>query len=159
MSTVRSLEPESEREMVITRLVQAPRRLVWQAFTSAENLGRWWGPEGFRTTTSEFELRPGGRWVHVMHGPDGTDYPNQLTWREVVPPERLTYLHAGDDGHTFESRIVLEERGGATLVTMRALFPTRAERDLVVERYRADEGGEQTLGRLAALCEAQVGQT
>ena len=91
-----------------------------------------------------------------MHGPDGTDYPNQITWREVVPPERLTYLHAGDDGHTFESSIVLEERGGATLVTMRALFPTRAEREAVVERC-ADEGGEQTLGRLAALCEAQSG--
>jgi uncharacterized protein YndB with AHSA1/START domain len=155
---VRALEPESERELVITRLVQAPRRLVWQSFTSAEHLGRWWGPDGFRTTTSQFELGPGGRWIFVMHGPDGTDYPNQITWREVVPPERLTYLHGGDDGHTFESSIFLEERGGATLVTLRAVFPTRAERELVVKQYHADEGGKQTLGRLAALCEAQAGQ-
>lgn len=103
MSTVRAPEPESEREMVISRLVQAPRRLVRQSFTSAEHLGRWWGPDGFRTTTSHFELRPGGRWVHVMQRPDGTDYPNQITWREVVPSERLTYLHFGDGGHTFES--------------------------------------------------------
>lgn len=154
MSTVQPVEAESEREMVVARLVRAPRRLVWQAFTTAEHLGRWWGPDGFRTTTSQFELRPGGRWVHVMHGPDGTDYPNQITWREVVPPERLAYLHGGDDGHTFESTITLEERGEGTLVTLRALFPTRAERDLVVERYHADEGGRQTLGRLAALCEA-----
>ena len=154
MSTVqRAVEAESEREMVITRLVKAPRRIVWQAFTSAEHLGRWWGPDGFRTTTSQFELVPGGRWVHVMHGPDGTDYPNRIEWREVVPPGRLAYLHTGDEGHTFEGTITLEERGEGTLVTLRALFPTRAERDLVVERYRADEGGRQTLGRLAALYE------
>jgi uncharacterized protein YndB with AHSA1/START domain len=149
-------EPESEREMVITRVVRAPRPLVWQAFTSAEHLGRWWGPDGFRTTTSEFELRPGGRWVFVMHGPDGTDYANEITWREVVPPERLTYLHGGDAGHSFESRIVLEDLGDATRVTLRALFATRALRDLVKARYRAEEGGHQTLGRLAALCEAQA---
>jgi uncharacterized protein YndB with AHSA1/START domain len=152
------VEPESERELVTARLVQAPRRLVWQAFTSAEHLGRWWGPDGFRTSTTEFELRPGGRWVFVMHGPDGTDYPNQITWREVAPPERLTYLHGGDAGHTFEASITLEDRGVATLVTIRALFPTRAEREVVVERYRADEGARQTLGRLAARCEAQAGQ-
>lgn len=154
MSTVRKVEPESERELRVSRLVKAPRRFVWQAFTTAEHLGRWWGPDGFRCTTSEFELRPGGRWVFVMHGPDGTDYPNQITWREIVQPERLHYLHGGDDGHTFESTVTLEERGGSTLVTLRALFPSKAERDLVVERYRADEGGRQTLGRLAALCEA-----
>jgi uncharacterized protein YndB with AHSA1/START domain len=154
MSALQVEEAESQRELVVSRLVGAPRRVVWKAFGSSESLERWWGPDGFRTTTTAFELRPGGRWNFVMHGPDGTDYPNRITWRTIVPPERLAYLHEGDDGHQFESTITLEERGGSTLVTLRAVFPSRAARDLVVERYHADEGGRQTLGRLAALCEA-----
>ncbi|MBI5069329.1 MAG: SRPBCC family protein [Deltaproteobacteria bacterium] len=155
MKEKRAVESESERELVTSRLVKAPRRLVWQAFQSAEHLGQWWGPDGFRCTTSQFEFRIGGPWIFVMHGPDGTDYPNHITWREIAPPERIVYLHHGPD---FESTVTLEEKGEATLVTMRALFPSKAQRDAVVERFHADEGARQTLGRLAALCEAQVGE-
>jgi uncharacterized protein YndB with AHSA1/START domain len=153
MSGRQGEESEAERELVTSRLVKAPRRLVWQAFQGAEHLGRWWGPDGFRCTTSRFELRPGGEWSFVLHGPGGTDYPNHITWREIVPPERIVYVHHGPD---FESTVTLEEKGEGTLVTLRALFPSKAQREAVVKQFRADEGAQQTLARLAALCEAQV---
>ena len=153
-STARE-EPEAEREMVVSRRIGVPREVVFEAFTSAERLARWWGPDGFRTTTSRFELRPGGKWIFVMHGPDGTDYPNQITWKEIVPPERLVYLHGSVEGDPegFDARITFVERGAETEVTLRAVFPTRARLELVREKYHAEEGGKQTLGRLAALVE------
>lgn len=87
-----------------------------------------------------------------MHGHDGTDYPNRIEWREIAPPERIVYLHgeSDDDPHAFVSTVTLIERGNATEVTMRAVFKTKEERDEVIERYGAIEGGKQTLGRLAA---------
>ena len=86
-----------------------------------------------------------------MHGADGTDYPNWIEWREIEPPARLVFLHGArrDDPGAFVSTVRLVERGGATEVTMRAVFKTKAQRDEIVERYQAIEGGRQTLGRLA----------
>jgi uncharacterized protein YndB with AHSA1/START domain len=76
----------------------APRELVFSAFTDPEHLSQWWGPNGFTTTTHAFEFRPGGVWRFVMHGPDGPDYQNRITYDEFVPPERIVYRHgAGDD--------------------------------------------------------------
>lgn len=144
--------PAAEREIVITRVIEAPRPLVFQAFTEARHLARWFGPQGFTLTTRAFSFRPGGEWEFTMHGPDGTDYPNWIRWREIVPPERLVFdhgSHAGDPG-AFESTVTLVERGGATEVTLRGLFKTKAQRDRVVREFNAIEGGRQTLGRLAA---------
>ena len=64
----------ADREIVISRIIDAPRELVFEAFTDVRHLSRWWGPTGFTTTTRAFEFRVGGEWVFVMHGPDGTDY-------------------------------------------------------------------------------------
>jgi uncharacterized protein YndB with AHSA1/START domain len=141
----------SDREFVVTRLIEGPRPLVFEAYTDPEHLAQWWGPNGFTTTTRAFEFRPGGVWDFVMHAPDGTDYSNWIEWREIEPPERLVFLHGDrpDDSQAFVSTVTLVERGGATEVTMRAVFKTKAQRDEVVERYGAIEGGRQTLGRLA----------
>ena len=86
-----------------------------------------------------------------MHGPDGSDYPNRIEWREIAPPKRLVYLHGegDDDPQAFESTVTFVEHGSATKVTMRALFKSKEQRDEVVERHGAIEGGRQTLGRLA----------
>src|SRR5438270_13634486 len=81
------------REIVISRVISAPRELVFEAFTEVRHVSRWWGPHGFTTTTRAFEFRVGGEWDFVMHGPDGTDYQDWLTWREIVPPERIALLH------------------------------------------------------------------
>ena len=79
------------REIVITRLIAAPPELVFDAWTDPKQIGRWWGPNGFTTTTHSMDVRPGGVWRFVMHGPDGRDYQNKIVYREVKRPERLVY--------------------------------------------------------------------
>ena len=142
----------ADREIVLSRLISAPRELVFEAFTQVRHLSRWWGPEGFSTTTRSFEFRVGGTWDFVMHGPDGTDYQEWITWREIVPAERIAMLHgeSRDDPNAFESVMAFEPAGDDTRVVMRTVFPTKALRDEAVERYHAIEGGEQTLGNLAS---------
>ncbi|MFG1665131.1 SRPBCC family protein [Streptomyces sp. Y7] len=142
----------ADREIVISRVIDAPRELVFEAFTRVRHLSRWWGPEGFSTTTRSFEFRVGGVWDFVMHGPDGTDYQEWITWREIVPPERIALLHgeSSDDPNAFESVLAFEPAGDETRIVMRTVFPTRQLRDEAVEKYHAIEGGEQTLRNLAA---------
>lgn len=139
----------AEREIVITRLLDAPCERVFQAWTEPEDIAHWWGPNGFTTTIHEMAVKPGGVWRLTMHGPDGVDYPNQIEYTEVTPPERLVYVHRGDSDHTFHVTVTFEEEGGKTRLTLRSLFDTADERNLVVEKYDAIEGGKQTLERLA----------
>ena len=142
----------ADREIVISRIIDAPRELVFEAFTDVRHLSRWWGPDGFSTTTRAFEFRVGGAWDFVMHGPDGTDYQEWIAWTEIVPPQRIALLHGEtrDDPNAFQSLLTFAPEGGATRIEMRTLFPTKAMRDEAVEKYRAVEGGRQTLGKLAA---------
>src|SRR5262245_61006115 len=87
-----SIDLDSDpRAMVGMREFDAPRELVWTAWTDPKHLSQWWGPDGFTTTTSAFDMRPGGVWRFVMHGPDGRDYENRVTFDEIVKPERLVY--------------------------------------------------------------------
>ena len=79
----------AEREIRITRVFDAPRELVFEAWTDRDQVVEWWGPHGFTTTIHEMDVRPGGVWRFVMHGPDGTDYNNHVVFEEVVEPERL----------------------------------------------------------------------
>ena len=141
---------DADREIVITRVINAPRELVFAAFTDRQHISQWWGPNGFRTTTYEKDVRPGGVWRFTMHGPDGTDYPNKIMYREVVKPERLAYDHSGDDAsdeHRFTSTVTFENVGGKTKVTMRALFAT-VEQCEASKKFGAVDGGQQTLARL-----------
>jgi len=142
----------SDKQIVICRLIDAPRELVFEAFTEVRHLSRWWGPEGFTTTTQSFEFRVGRAWDFVMHGPDGTDYTEWITWTEIVPPERIALLHgeSRDDPNAFESTLTFEPAGAATRIEMRTVFPTKELRDEAVEKYHAIEGGQQTLSNLAA---------
>src|SRR5258706_7128695 len=80
------------------RVFDAPRELVWKVWTEPEHIGKWWGPNGFTTTTHKMEVKAGGVWRFVMHGPDGRDYQNKITFIEVVKPERLVYKHGGVGG-------------------------------------------------------------
>ncbi|WP_112134491.1 SRPBCC family protein [Glycomyces dulcitolivorans] len=141
----------ADREIVISRVVDGPRALVFKAFTEVRHLSRWWGPDGFTTTTRSFEFREGGAWEFTMHGPDGTDYPNWITWREIAPPERISLVHGAFEGdpESFEQVLLFTEQGPKTELEMRTLFPTRELRDRAVQRFGAIEGGRQTLGRLA----------
>jgi uncharacterized protein YndB with AHSA1/START domain len=142
----------SDREIVLTRTFDAPRELVWRAWTDPAQVVKWWGPFGFTTTTESMDVRPGGQWQHTMHGPDGTEYPNTSVYVEVVQPERLVYRHGGGsvDGPDvrFECIVTFERVGGATRVTIRHVFPSKAARDAAIREYGALDGGHQHLARL-----------
>jgi uncharacterized protein YndB with AHSA1/START domain len=142
----------AEREIVISRVVNAPLGLVFEAFTEARHLSRWWGPDGFTTTTRAFEVRVGGEWDFVMHAPDGTDYQEWISWTAITPPERIELLHGEfrGDPNAFESVLTFAPDGVATRIEMRTVFPTTELRDEAVEQHHAIEGGQQTLSNLAA---------
>jgi len=146
------------REIVISRVISAPRELVFEAFTDVRHLSQWWGPDGFTTTTRAFEFRVGGEWDFVMHGPDGKDYPEWISFTEIAPPERIALLHGESRGdpNAFESVITFAPDGAATRIEMRTVFPTKEQRDEVVEQYHAIEGGQQTLSNLAAYVTEMV---
>ena len=146
-----STSSTADREIVTTRLIDAPRELVFEAWTDPEHVVHWFGPNGFTISTSSMEVRPGGRWVFVMHGPDGTDWPNVVTYQEVTPPTRLVYVHGDDkDPDMFHTTVTFEDDGGKTALTMRAVFKTAAARDFVVRERGAVEGAKQTVARLDA---------
>jgi uncharacterized protein YndB with AHSA1/START domain len=141
-----------DREIAATRIFDAPRDLVWKVWTDPEHVVRWWGPNGFTTTTHSMDVKPGGVWRFVMHGPDGRDYQNKITYLEVVKPERLVYKHGGDkvEPVNFQVTVTFWEQGGKTRLDMRMVFPSAKARDHVIETYGAFEGLKQHLGRLEA---------
>jgi uncharacterized protein YndB with AHSA1/START domain len=87
----------ADREIVHSRLLNAPREMVFAAWTDPKQVVQWWGPRGFTTTNQEMAVTAGGVWRFVMHGPDGRDYKNKIVFTEVVRPERLVYRHAGEE--------------------------------------------------------------
>lgn len=138
----------AEREVVISRLINAPRELVWQAMTEPEHQNKWWGPDGFINVDVTMDFRVGGAWTYVMVGPDGTRYPNRVVFKEITPLSRWVSDHGDGQRVWFESTITLKEATGGTLVTLLHLFPGKAERDEVVNKYGAIEGGKQHLAKL-----------
>jgi uncharacterized protein YndB with AHSA1/START domain len=143
----------TDRELKFTRVFDAPRELVFEAWTNPKHLVQWWGPDGFTTTVHEMDLRPGGTWRLTMRGPDGHDYRNRIVFVEVVKPSRLVYKHdpeAGSEPVSFQTTVTFAAEGNQTRVTLHMRFPTTEVRKLVVDKYGAVEGAKQTLGRLAA---------
>jgi uncharacterized protein YndB with AHSA1/START domain len=142
----------ADREIVITRVFDAPRELVWDAWTDPKQVVKWWGPRGFSTTIHEVDVRPGGVWKQTMHGPDGTDYPSKIVFIEVLKPERIVYSMSGgkkgQQPHDFEATWTFEAEGKRTRLTLRMLFASVEVRGYVEKAYGAIEGGNQTLDRL-----------
>ena len=141
----------SDKELFITRLINAPRELVWKVWTDPEHVAHWWGPTGFTNTVHEMNVKPGGIWRLTMHGPDGRDYPNKIVFIEVVKPERLVYKHSGDvdaEPVNFHVTVSFEKQGNKTLLTMRSIFESAAALEKVVKEYGAREGMEQHVARL-----------
>ena len=133
-------------EITATRLYDAPRELVFRMWTEPEHIRQWWGPRGFTTTIQEMDVRPGGVWLFVMHGPDGTDYNNKIVYSVVARPERLTYSHV--TGPLFDAYVTFTEEGNRTRVDMRMVFESPELRNKVAEEFGAVEGLHQTLDRL-----------
>jgi uncharacterized protein YndB with AHSA1/START domain len=151
MSDRSSNVQSTDRELAFTRVLDAPRETVFEAWTKVEHVSRWWGPNGFTTTTEVMDVRPGGVWRYVMHGPDGVDYPNVVEYIEVVPPERMVYDHGAREGEPeFRVVVTFEARGNKTVLTMRSTFPSAADLERVVREVGAVDGANQTLDRLEA---------
>lgn len=145
-------ESTADRELVFERVFDAPRELVFEVWTDPKHVPNFWGPRGFRTTIFEMDVRPGGGWRYVMHGPDGRDYRNKIVFIEVVKPERLVYKHEAEKGSEpvdFEVTVTFAEQAGKTRLKLRMVFPSHEERERVVRTYGASEGAVQMLERLA----------
>jgi uncharacterized protein YndB with AHSA1/START domain len=141
-----SLAATSDREITLSRVFDAPRERVFQMWTDPKHVGHWWGPRGFTITLQKMDVRPGGEWQFVMHGPDGRDYQNKCVYVEVAPPERLVYDHVS--GPVFRTTATFDDEGGKTRLTVRMVFESAALRDKVAREYGAVEGLQQTIDRL-----------
>ena len=144
---------EADREIVVSRIIDGPRRLVFEAFTSATHLAEWCAPwAGSKITTHAFDFKPGGVWDATIHGPDGKAYPNHWVWKEIVPPERIVWMYSlkKDDPNAAKTTLTLAERGNKTEATLQLLFGSKEERDEKVAKFYAAQGAQQTLESLAA---------
>lgn len=140
-----------DREIKMSRLINAPRELVFKVWTDPKHIAQWWGPNGFTTTTHEMELKPGGEWRFIMHGPDGRDYPNKIIYIDVEEPERLVYIHGNDDDTepvNFHVTVTFEKEGDKTRLTMQSIFESAEELQRLDKEHGAIEGGKQHLNRL-----------
>jgi uncharacterized protein YndB with AHSA1/START domain len=136
-----------EREIVITRVFNAPRDLMFDVWTKEEHLSKWWGPQGFTTTFQKFDMKPGGMWKFIMHGPDGVDYPNTHILVEVVKPERFVFKH--DVFPHFLATTTFEDlNDGKTILTYTTVFEEDVSVFEKVKTY-AVPGAEQMMDRLA----------
>ncbi len=143
-------------ELVFSRAFNAPADAVYRAWTDPARLVQWWGPHGFRLTIQEMDVRVGGTWRYVLHGPDGTQYPNVAVFEELDPPRRLVFFNTGghvEDKHlTCRMIATFAEDGARTLVTLQMQFETVEALDRAKARG-AKAGGEESFQRLAELLE------
>lgn len=141
-----------DREIVLSRVFNFPRELVFKAWTDKDNIAKWFGPRGFATHTRAMDARVGGQWRFDMVAPDGQVYTNRIVYLEIRAPELIVMDHGSDiddDPHRFRTILTFESQGdGKTVVTMRQLHPSKAQREATVG-FGAVELGYQTLDKLA----------
>jgi len=138
-------------ELKITRIYDAPVKIVWEAWTDPEQVAKWWGPRGFTLTTHSKDLRVGGTWRYTMHGPDGTDWPNVTVYHEVEKYSRLVYDHGGNEDQPPLFRVTVnftEYQGNKTRMDMTMTLPT-PEAAEQTRKFIKQAGGDSTWDRLA----------
>lgn len=140
------MENTKDRELLLTRVLDAPVELVWEIWASPEHIAQWWGPEGFTNTIHYMDFRTGGDWEFTMHGPDGTDYKNKNTFVEVVENQRVVYEHVFAPKHL--TTVTFEARGDKTLLTWHMVFESKEQLEQVVKVFKADVGLQQNVGRM-----------
>jgi len=143
----------ANRELKLARTLNAPVELVWEVWTNPQHLEQWWGPDGFSNTISKMEVKPGGEWDLMMHGPDGTDYKNKSVFREVVPFKKLVYEHVS--APKFLATIEFENQGDKTLLKWHMLFESEQVFIQTVKTFKADEGLKQNIEKLQTYLQAQ----
>lgn len=136
-----------DREISISRTFNAPIDVVWEAWTTPEHIAQWWGPNGFTNTITKMDMQPGGEWLLVMHGPDGTDYKNKSVFREIIPHKKIVFDHVAPN---FTATIEFEAEGEKTLLKWHMLFESVELFIQVVKTFKADEGLKQNVEKLQA---------
>ena len=137
--------------ITVTRDMNLPAKRVWTAWNSPEKIAKWWGPAGFTSTVKQLDVRDGGRFEVIMHGPDGIDYPNVYVFDHVEKRKQLVYTNLGSKEFglaPFQSVFDIEESGGRTRVTLKARFISEEDKRKHVEQFHAIEGAQQLLQRL-----------
>ena len=139
----------SDREIVMTRVFDAPRDLVFEAHSSCEHLSHWWGPRKYEIVSCDVDFRPGGAWRIVHRGPDGEEHGFRGEYREIVPPERIvwTFEYEGWPGQVSVETLTLEERDGKTTLTSTSVHDSVEARDAMLESGM-EEGAAETMERL-----------
>ena len=132
--------------------MNAPIALVWEVWTTPDHIKNWWGPNGFTNTISRMDIKPGGEWELVMHGPDGTDYKNKSIFKEIVHQKKLVYEHI--TGPKFTATIDFESQGAKTKLSWHMLFNNKEEFEHTVKTFKADEGLKQNVEKLDAYLAA-----
>ncbi len=150
------LTRRSGREVIFSRLIAAPVELVFGAWTDVRHLHEWFGPAGFTATTTEFAFKPGGVWRLTMHGPDGTDYPTVIVFKEIEPNARIVYSNSWNlPGAPLDFVVVVTfaPEGGGTRTDLHITFADDVDMQTAVERYGVLPGGVETFERLANYLE------
>ena len=141
----------TDREIVMTRVFDAPRSMVFDAFSKPELLKRWFGPRGWSLVVCDVDLRVGGGFRFVMRGPDGKEMGMRGVYREIVAPERSVHMESFDD-YPGESQVtaVFIEQGGKTTLTATVLYPSKEVRDIVI-KSGMEHGAAESYDKLAEL--------
>jgi uncharacterized protein YndB with AHSA1/START domain len=145
-----TIDATADREVIVSRVLNVPRELVWEAWTQPKHADKWWGPNEFVTTTESMDFCVGGEWRYWMIAADGTRYRNHSAFKQITPQSKLVYDQGDGERMWFETSVTLQITEGGTLVTLRQLFPSKESRDEVVEKSGASEGGKQHLTNLEA---------
>jgi uncharacterized protein YndB with AHSA1/START domain len=153
-SSAMSVTLPSDREIVLTRVFDAPRRLVFEALTSCEHLKHWWGPRRYTVASCKMDFRPGGAYRIVQSGADGAEFGFRGEYREIVPPERIvqTFEFEGMPGHISVETLTLVEQDGKTTYTSTSVFDSVEDRDGMLQSGM-EEGASETMDRLAEYLE------
>ena len=136
-----------DRELLLTRTLDAPIDLVWEAWTNPQHIAKWWGPNGFTNTITTMDMKPGGEWILTMHSPDGTDYKNKSIFKEVILHKRIVFDHIAPN---FTATIEFKAQGEQTHLTWHMLFETVEQFIQVVKTFKADDGLKQNVDKLNA---------
>ena len=136
----------ADRELRLSRKLNAPIDLVWEVWTQPEHIANWWGPDGFTNTVHTMDVVPGGEWDLVMHGPDGTNYKNKSIFKEIILHKKLVYEHI--TAPKFVATVEFQEQGDQTSISWHMLFETAEEFVQVVKTFKADEGLKQNVEKL-----------
>ena len=149
----------SDREIVTTRVFDAPRELVFEAHSSCEHMSRWWGPRRYEIGDCKMDFRPGGAWRIVHRGSQGEEHGFRGEFREIVPPERIvwTFEYEGMPGHISVQTATFEEHDGKTTLTATVVFDTVEDRDGMLQSGM-EEGAAETYDRLDEYLEVLAGR-